>query len=103
MSDWKYVQLDPSEALARLHFFSVRKKHPSGEIETRITVREFATPEIGALQFFAMADIELNQKTAKFQPSGWSDTLMGALAECLKNLRRFEYEGPERADTIASS
>jgi len=95
MSDWKYAQGDPSEALAQLHFFTVKKKHASGEIETRITVREFATPEIGALQFFAMADIELNQKTAKFQPSGWSNTLMGALSECLKNLRRFEYEGPE--------
>jgi hypothetical protein len=103
MSDWKYAQQHPAEALARLHFFSVRKKHSSGEIEARITVREFATPEIGALQFFAMADIELNQKTAKFQPSGWSDTLLGALSECLKNLRRFEYEGPERTDTIASS
>ncbi len=42
-----------------------------------------------------MADIELNQKTAKYRPSGWSDTLMGALSECLKNLRKFEYEGPE--------
>ena len=97
MSEWKYVQRDPSEALARLHFFSVRKKHSTGEIETRITVQEFATPEIGALQFFAMADIELNRKAAKFKPSGWSDTLMGALSECLKNLRRFDYEGPEQA------
>ena len=97
--DWQYAQADPSEALARLHFFSVRKKHSAGEIETLITVKEFATPEIGALQFFAMADIELNQKTAKFQPSGWSDSLMGALSECLKNLRKFEYE----ADTIAKS
>lgn len=97
MSDWKYAQKDPEERLAQLHFFSVRKKHSSGEVETRITVQEFATPEIGALQFFAMADIELNQKTAKFQPSGWSNTLAGALSECLKNLRRFEYEGPEQA------
>ena len=102
MSDWKYVQQDPSEALAQLHFFSVRKKHPSGDIEARITVREFATPEIGAMQFFAMADIELNQKTAGFRPSGWSDTLMGALSECLKNLRRFEYEGTEQAAAPAS-
>jgi hypothetical protein len=47
------------------------------------------------MKFFAMADIELNQKTAKFQPCGWADTLMGALTECLRNLRRFEYEGPE--------
>jgi len=101
MSEWKYVQEHPSEALSRLHFFSVRKKHSAGEIETRITVREFATPEIGALQCFAIADIELNQKTAKFQPSGWGDTLMGALSECLKNLRRFEYEGPDQASSSA--
>jgi len=76
--------------------FSVGKKQSSGEIETRITVHEFATPPIGALQFFAMADIELNQKTAKYRPSGWSDTLMGALSECMRNLRKFEYEGPEQ-------
>ena len=94
MSDWKYVRQDSTEALARQHFFSVGKKHSSGEIETRITVREFATPEIGALQFFAMADVVLNQNTAPYQPSGWSDTLMGALAECLKNLHRFEFEEP---------
>jgi hypothetical protein len=102
MSEWKYVQENPSEALARLHFFSVRKKHSSGEIETRITVHEYATPEIGALQFFAMADIELNQKTATYRPSGWSDTLMGALSECLKNLRKFEYEGPDQASSASA-
>jgi hypothetical protein len=92
MNDWKYLQRDPSEALAQLHFFSVTKKHSSGEIEARITVKEFATAQLRDLQFFAVADIELNQKTLKFQPVGWSDTLMGALAECLKNLRKFEYE-----------
>jgi hypothetical protein len=70
-------------------------------MEVRITVREFATPEIGALQFFAMADIELNQKAIKFQPSGWSNTLSGALEECMKNVRRFEYQGG--AQTSAST
>jgi hypothetical protein len=97
VSDWKYAQRDPSEALAQLHHFSVKKKHSSGEIEVRITVQEFATPEIGALRFFAVADIELNQKTAAFRPTGWSDSLTGALSECLKNLRKFEYEGPDQA------
>jgi hypothetical protein len=97
MSDWKHAQKDKSEALARLHFFSVKKKHSSGDLDVRITIQEFATPEIGALEFFARADIELNQKIATFQPVGWSDTLLGALGECLKNLRRFEYEGPEQA------
>ncbi len=102
MSDWKHVQEDPSEALAQLHFFSVKKKHASGEIEVRITIQEFATPEIGALQFFARADIELNQKIATFQPCGWANTLMGALGECLKNLRRFEYQGSEPASASSA-
>src|ERR1700722_12715930 len=97
MSDWKFLQGDPSEALARLHFFSITKKHSSGEIEARITVKEFATAQLRDLQFFAVADIELNQKTLKFQPVGWSETLMGALAEGLKNLRKFEYESLDPA------
>jgi hypothetical protein len=95
MSDWKYVQKDPAEALSRLHFFSIKKKVSSGDREVRIIVQEFATPQMPALQFFAKADIELNQKTAPFEPCGWGETLTGALSECLNNLRRFEYEGPE--------
>ena len=101
--DWKYVQRHPSDGLAQLHFFSVKKKHAKGEIDVRITVHEFATPDIGALQFFAMADVVLNRNTAPYQPSGWSDTLMGALAECLKNLHRFEYEEPPQASTASQA
>jgi hypothetical protein len=97
MSDWKFLQGDPSEALAKLHFFSVTKKHAAGEIEARITVKEFATAQLRDLHFFAVADIELNQKTLKFQPVGWSETLMGAVGECLKNLRKFEYESIDPA------
>jgi len=43
MEDWKFAQKDPSECLAKLHFYSVTKKHACGEIEARITVKEFAT------------------------------------------------------------
>jgi hypothetical protein len=96
MNEWKLVQRDPSEALAKLHFFSVTKKHATGEIETRITVKEFATAKTSDLKFFASADIEVNQNTLKFRPCGWSDTLLGALAECLRNLRKFEYEAGEQ-------
>ena len=92
MSDWRYVERDPSEQLARLHFFSVKKQHVSGPVELRITVYEFATPDLPSLQFFAQTDIELNQASAPFRPCGWSDTLMGALSECLRNVRKFEYE-----------
>lgn len=92
MNDWKFAQKDPSEALAKLHFFSVTKKHAEGELEARITVKEFATWKTTDLKFLATADIELNQRTLKFQPVGWNETLLGALAECLRNLRNFEYE-----------
>lgn len=92
MSDWKYVQRDPAEKLARLHFFSVKKRHASGPMDLRITVYEFATPEQPSLQFFAQTDVEFNQATAPFRPFGWSDTLMGALGECLNHVRKFEYE-----------
>jgi len=95
VEDWKFTQQDPSEALAQLHFFSVKKKHAHGEVEARITVKEFAMAKTTDMKFFAVADIELNQKSMKFQPSGWSETLAGALTECLRNLRKFEYESPE--------
>ena len=95
MSDWKYAQADPSEALARLHFFSTKKRQPGGDIELRITVREYVTAEIGDLLFYAEADQELNQKTAPFRPCGWSNTLQGALSECMRNIRRFEHQGGE--------
>ena len=118
VEDWKFAQQDPSEALAKLHSFSIKKKHARGEVEARITVKEFATAKATEMKFFAVADIELNQKSMTFQPSGWSETLAGALAECLQeievfvpkpvaaptaapkeklfgNLRKFEYESPE--------
>ena len=102
MSDWKYAQEDPSEALAKLHFFSMKKHQASGEVEIRITVREFASAKSGDMMFFAEADKHLNQKTAPFRPCGWSNTLLGALSDCLRNIRRFEYEGPELGSAAAS-
>lgn len=94
MEDWKFAQQDASEALAKLHFFSIKKKHAHGEVEARITVKEFATAKTADMKFFAVADIELNQRSMKFQPCGWAENLMGALTECLRNLRKFEYESP---------
>jgi hypothetical protein len=54
------------------------------------------------MKFFASADLELNQKTLKFQPVGWGETLMIALAECLRNVRKFEYEVCEQPPTVAA-
>ncbi len=47
MSDWMYVQENPSEQLAQLHFFSVLKRQQGSEISFQITVKEFATPPPG--------------------------------------------------------
>ena len=53
MADWKYVQRYLSEALAKLHFFFVTKKHAVGEVEARITIKEFQTPRVSEMRFFA--------------------------------------------------
>ena len=92
MSDWKYVQQSKAEKLAKLHHFSVMKQYEGGEVELLITVKEYATPETGHLHFFAETDKCLNQKMAPFRACGWGDSLMGALAECLRNVRRFDYQ-----------
>ena len=95
MSDWKYAQKTATEKLALLHFFSVNKHQPDGDFPFRITVYEYVTPEIGSLRFFAEADRQTNQDTAPFTPVGWGNTLLAALSECISNLHRFPYQGPE--------
>jgi hypothetical protein len=97
MEDWKFTQEGLGESLARLHFFSAKKKHATGEIEARITVKEFATARTADMKFYASADLELNQKAMPFQPCGWGETLQCALTECLRNLRKFEYETLDHA------
>jgi hypothetical protein len=77
-----------------------QKEARCGAVEARITIKEFVTFKTSDMQFFATADVELNQKTMKFQPCGWSDTLAGALSECLRNLRKFDYEADEQSSAI---
>jgi hypothetical protein len=94
MSDWMYVQENPSEQLAQLHIFSVLKKQQGSEIPFRITVKEFATPPPGQhVRFFAEADKALNQQTASFVPCGWGNSLYAALGDCVRLIRQFPYEG----------
>lgn len=95
MEDWKYAQKNSSEKLAQLHFFSMTKHQANGDFVFRITVHEHVTPEIGALRFFAESDRQTNQKLAPFTPCGWGNTLLAALSECIANVHRFPYQGPE--------
>ena len=96
MSDWQYTQIDSSEELAQLHFFSVKKNEPRGPVQFRITIKEFAAPPPGQfVRFFAEADKPVNQNTAAIIPSGWGESLFKALADCLRIIRQFPYEGKE--------
>ena len=93
MEDWKYAQGDPSEQLARLHFFTMQKVQDNGSVEITITVKEFFTPKDPALLFFAQADKQTNQNVAPYTPTGWGRTLFEALMECMKEVHRFPYQG----------
>ena len=93
MAEWTLAQSDRSDELAQLHFFSMKKRQPGGDIEFRITVREHATPVDESMRFFAEADKQTNQKTVPFTPCGWGNTLLKAMAECVQAVHRFPYEG----------
>jgi hypothetical protein len=95
MEEWTYAQSDPAEQLARLHHFSMKKRQGEAEIEFVITVKEFATPKDRSMRFFAQTDKQTNQSTGAFTPSGWGDTLLKALAECVQAVHLFPCEGGE--------
>jgi hypothetical protein len=95
MAEWELCQVHPSDELAQLHFFSMKKLQPNGEVEFRITVREYvASKDNQAMRFFAEANRQTNQSTAPYTPSGWGSTIYKALSECTKAIHRFPYEGP---------
>ena len=92
--DWYHTQSAPSEELAQLHFFTMKKSQPEGEVAFQITVKEYAKPPVGQrVRFFASADKTVNQKTAALLPSGWGDSVWEALEGCLRLIRQFPYEG----------
>jgi hypothetical protein len=93
MAEWQYAESKPTDELAQLYFFSVKKPVEDGVIEFVITVKEFANPKDHSMRFFASADKQINQKTVPVYPSGWGDSLLKALAECIEAIHRFPYEG----------
>jgi hypothetical protein len=97
MSEWTFAQTQPSEELAQLHFFSVKKCQPDGDIEFIITVKEYVDRNQYHMRFFAEADKQTNQKSAPFTPFGWGESLLQALSECVRAVHRFPYEGGDTA------
>jgi hypothetical protein len=96
VSDWKFAQKDVSEELALLHQFSVKKQQKGGEVCFVITVKEFAAPPKGQFaRFFAQADKHVNQNTAPILPTGWGNSMLDALCDCVRMIREFPYEDEE--------
>jgi hypothetical protein len=94
VQDWQYAQTDGSEELAQLHVFTMKKADPGRVTDFHITVREYATPPAGHHhRFYAESDKQVNQKTAAFLPSGWGESVLKALADCMRLIRQFPYEG----------
>ena len=97
MSEWTFAQTQPSDELAQLHFFSMKKCQADGDVEFRITVKEYVDRNQYHMRFFAEADKQTNQKTAPFLPCGWGESLLEALSECVRSIHRFPYEGDRSA------
>jgi hypothetical protein len=93
MTEWIFAQADPSEELAKLHYFSIKKKAPGGNVEFTIKVHEFVQRNALNMKFFAQADKQVNQQAAPFVPFGWGETLLEALSECVHAIRQFPYQG----------
>lgn len=92
MPEWQFAQEKPAEGLCKIEHYSVLKDCPGGAIEFLITVREYVNPPDPAMRFLAQSDKQTNQKTAPYTPTGWGSSLLEALAECMRSIRKFPYE-----------
>jgi hypothetical protein len=96
MADWHFAQSDPSEELAQLHHFSMKKRQPTGrDVEFVITVFEYVNRNAQNMRFYARADKQVGGKEGRFTPFGWGDSLLTALSECKRIIQQFPYEGDE--------
>jgi hypothetical protein len=97
VSDWRFAQKNASEELAQLHLFSYKKCHQDGDVVFQITVKEYAAQPPGMFaRFFAQADKPVNQSTGPFLPTGWGNSILDALSDCVRMIREFPYEGEDK-------
>lgn len=92
MAEWSWVETDAAECFCQIQYFGITKMQAQGGVEFIISVREYKHAPDPALKFFAQADKQTNQKTMPFAPTGWGSTLVEALWECIREVRRFPYE-----------
>lgn len=91
--DWVVAKLEPTDKLARLHYFSLIRPAGDREIEFCITVHEYGPSDDESRRFVARSDKQTNQRTAPYKPIGWGPTLLQALSRCVREIHRFPYEG----------
>jgi hypothetical protein len=104
VNDWKFAQKDASEELALLTQFSFKKHQAGGDVSFVITVREYvAPPKNQFARFFAQADKHVNQKIAPILPTGWGNSVLDALNDCIRMIREFPYEGEETSAASGAS
>lgn len=94
MSEWTFVESNKAYKLCKIHQFGMTRPQPDGDVDFLITVKEYVTPPDPAMRFFAQADRQTNQETLAYTPSGWGSTLLTALAECIRAIEKFPYQGP---------
>jgi len=92
LAEWTYIQTEASERFCHIQYFGYTKRQRSSEVDFVITVKEYTNPTDPAMKFFAEADKQTNQKIAPYTPIGWGPNLSTALYECVKAIRRFDYE-----------
>ena len=93
MAEWQFAHSEDSEKFAQLHYFSMVQQQGGREIEFVITVKEFVKSADPSMKFFAQANRQTNQKTMPFTPAGWGSTMLQALSDCMRSVRKFPYEG----------
>jgi hypothetical protein len=89
----EFIQTDPAQQLARVHFFSVMKREGDQEIEFTIKVRQYLKPREPGMTFLAEADKQTNQKSVPYTPMGWGVNMFQALTTCIREINRFPYQG----------
>ncbi len=104
VNDWKFAQKDASEQLALLTQFSFTKHQAGGDVSFVITIKEYvAPPKNQFARFFAQADKLVNQRIAPILPTGWGNSILDALNDCIRMIREFPYEGEETSTASGAS
>jgi hypothetical protein len=82
-NDWQYAKLIRESSWPGCHLFPLRRLQGEVEIEMIIHSKGDVTPTPGgAMQFFAQAEKQTNQKVGPYTPSAWGRDARRPLSVC---------------------